>query len=63
MSKSKPQKTIMLVTWFQRDEMEVELSLTDWLDGIQKTVKHSIQQHKDSQTQGRQSLHRGWARG
>lgn len=34
------------------DEKEVDLSLTDWLDGLQKTVKNSIQQHRDKESQG-----------
>lgn len=29
------------------------MSLTDWLDGIQKTVQSSIQQHIDRESQGK----------
>jgi len=32
--------------------VEPVLSLSDWLDGIQKTVKHSIQQCRDPESQG-----------
>jgi E3 ubiquitin-protein ligase UBR2 len=32
-------------------QVEPELSLSDWLDGIQKTVRHSLQQHRDDESQ------------
>ena len=31
---------------------EVELSLNDWLDGLQKTVDASIQKAQDEESQG-----------
>ena len=34
-------------------EKEVELSVNDWLDGIQKTVRSSIQEAKDRESQGK----------
>ena len=33
-------------------EKEVDLSVNDWLDGIQKTVRSSIQEAKDRESQG-----------
>lgn len=50
----------LLICWLQftdwissSEEKEVDLSLTDWLDGIQKTVQSSIQQHIDRESQGK----------
>ena len=34
-------------------QKEVELSVNDWLDGIQKTVRSSIQEAKDRESQGK----------
>ena len=31
-----------------REKTEVQLSLNDWLDGIQKTVNNSIQEDQES---------------
>ena len=40
-------------------EKEVELSVNDWLDGIQKTVRSSIQEAKDRESQGKNPRAKG----
>ena len=42
----------MLCFYPQRGKKSVELSLSDWLDGIQKTVKASIKEAKDKESEG-----------
>ena len=32
----------------------IDLSLNDWLDGLQKTVRCSIQEHQDKESEGNQ---------
>ena len=44
---------------FSRDSEVVELSFNDWLDGIQKTVKGSIQEQQDKQSEGDRNISRG----
>ena len=34
------------------DSKEVHLSLHDWLDGIQKTVRNSIKEARDKESEG-----------
>ncbi len=36
------------------EKKSVELSINDWLDGIQKTVRASIKEAKDKKSEGRQ---------
>ena len=38
-----------------RESESVDLSFDDWLDGIQKTVKASIQEQQDQQSEGKSS--------
>ena len=40
--------------------VEPQLSMSDWLDGIQKTIRHSIQQQKDRESQGRNESRNCW---
>ena len=39
------------------EKKEVELSLNDWLDGIQKTVRNSMQEAKDKESEGTRLRH------
>jgi len=41
-----------VVSLYGTSGVEPVLSLSDWLDAIQKTVKHSIQQCRDPESQG-----------
>lgn len=43
---------ITYVVFVRVYSVEPVLSLSDWIDGIQKTVKHSIQQCRDPESQG-----------
>ena len=47
---------IVLLCLCDASAVEPVLSLSDWLDGIQKTVKHSIQQCRDPESQGLTAL-------
>lgn len=42
---------------YSSSAVEPMLSLCDWLDGIQKTVKHSMQQCRDPESHGLTALH------
>ena len=37
------------------ERKEVDLSLNDWLDGIQKTVQASVREAKDEESEGEYS--------